>query len=85
MANRALSAALAGDVSEAVRTLDRLARGPVAAPRATQNLALAYALSGDPERAGRILSSALSEPDAAKTLAFYRTLGAAAMARPNQP
>jgi Flp pilus assembly protein TadD len=74
MSNRALSAALAGNSAEAVRELDELARGPIRLPQASHNLALAYALGGETQRAAEILKAELSSEQAAETIAFYKTL-----------
>lgn len=52
--NLALSMALQGNVSEAIHTLERLARSPDATPRVRQNLSLAYGLAGDMKMAKKI-------------------------------
>jgi len=55
-----LAYALAGEHARAVRLLERAARAPGASARTRQNLALAYALSGDWRRAQAVAAQDLS-------------------------
>jgi len=57
-----------------VRALDDLARAPVRVPQAAHNLALAYALAGQPKQAEQILMAELPRGEARENLAFYRKL-----------
>jgi len=59
--NLALSMALAGNPTEAIRELERLACSPCATPRVRQNLALAYGLAGNKKMARKIGRVDLSE------------------------
>ncbi|HMG48219.1 MAG TPA: tetratricopeptide repeat protein [Allosphingosinicella sp.] len=55
-----LAYALAGDTGRAVQLLEAAARAPGATPRTRQNLALAYAISGDWRRARAVAAQDLS-------------------------
>jgi Flp pilus assembly protein TadD len=52
--------ALAGNTSEAIFILERLARSPKVTPRIRQNLSLAYGLAGDMKMARTVGSIDLS-------------------------
>ncbi len=60
-----LALALAGRIDRAIELLDHAARSPSATPRTRQNLALAYAMSGDWRRARAIAAQDLSPADVA--------------------
>jgi len=60
-----LALALAGRVERAIELLDHAARSPSATPRTRQNLALAYAMSGDWRRARAIAAQDLSPAEVA--------------------
>ena len=72
-----LAFALAGEHARAVRLLERAARRPGATARTRQNLALAYALSGDWRRAQAIAAQDLSPSEVPVRMVQW-----AALARP---
>lgn len=71
--NLGLSLALAGDFRGAVEVLRPLGNS---GPRARQNLALVYGLSGDPAQAARLARVDLDENAVRSNLAYYETLRA---------
>ena len=72
-----LALALAGRIDRAIELLDHAARSPTATPRTRQNLALAYAMSGDWSRARTIAAQDLSPAEVAPRMQQW-----AAFARP---
>jgi Flp pilus assembly protein TadD len=72
--NLGLSLALNGEPQEGIRILERVARMPSASPRARQNLALAYGLSGDMEMARRMGRADLSDEVVRGNLNYIRSV-----------
>jgi Flp pilus assembly protein TadD len=71
--NYALSLAMTGDYNDAVERLGAIA-GPNSAPRYRLNLALAYGLAGDDNKAAATARQVLDESAVDNNLAFYRLL-----------
>ncbi len=74
--NLGLSFALSGRYSEAIAMLERAAALPGAGVRQRQNLALAYGLAGEMERAEELARADLDEQSVLQNMAFYNTLRA---------
>jgi Flp pilus assembly protein TadD len=74
--NLALSLAVTGHYAEAIELLQALAREPAATIRHRQNLALAYGLAGESERAAQVARRDLDEATVRQNLTFYATLRA---------
>ncbi len=72
--NLALSLALSGNVHEAVRILERLARSPNATPRVRQNLSLAYGLLGDIKMAKKIGRTDLSDDMIMNNIGYFEAI-----------
>jgi Flp pilus assembly protein TadD len=69
-----LSLSLSSRTKEAIPMLEAIAEEPDASPRDRQNLAIAYGLSGDLDRAAKLFSQDLSQEDVRKNLAFLHKL-----------
>ena len=74
--NLGLSLALGGKFDDAIKVLGDAAKSPNAGPRARQNLALVYGLSGDMDRAAKIGRLDLSEAQVRSNLKRYEALRA---------
>ena len=74
--NYGLSFALSGRYSEAIAMLERAATMPGATVRHRQNLALAYGLAGEMEKAAQMARADLDEQAVLQNMAFYSTLRA---------
>ena len=74
--NLGLSFALTGRYSESIAMLERAATMPGANIRHRQNLALAYGLAGETERAEQLARADLDEQAVLQNMAFYATLRA---------
>ena len=72
--NLALSLALNGQTSEAIRRLERLAQSSEAPPRVRQNLALVLGLAGERERAAVIARIDQSPEDVASNQRFLELI-----------
>ncbi|HZS84798.1 MAG TPA: tetratricopeptide repeat protein [Stellaceae bacterium] len=72
--NLGLSQALAGNFAEATTTLSAAAASPDATARMRQNLALAYGLAGDTEKAAAIARRDLDEQSVKNNIAYYAML-----------
>ena len=72
--NLALSLALNGQTSEAIRRLERLAQSAEAPPRVRQNLALVLGLAGERERAAVIARIDQSPEDVASNQRFLELI-----------
>ena len=72
--NLGLSQALAGDYPAAIATLSALAAEPQAAPRYRLNLALAYGLSGDDDKAAQAAHEDLGQDQIASNRRYYQVL-----------
>ena len=72
--NLALSMALAGNVSESIHTLERLARSPNATPRVRQNLSLAYGLAGDMKMAKKVGRVDLSDDMVRNNISYLEAI-----------
>ncbi len=70
--NLALSYVMSGKFEDAIRLLEPLASAPDATARLRQNLALAYGLKGDMDKALAYNLKDLPEEKARENLAFYR-------------
>jgi Flp pilus assembly protein TadD len=74
--NLGLSQALAGQFPEAIATLTALASSPQASSRYRLNLALAYGLAGDDEKAAAAAREDLGQSDIDSNRRYYQTLRA---------
>ena len=74
--NLGLSFALSGRYAEAIAMLERAATMPNATVRHRQNLALAYGVAGETEKAERLARVDLDEQAVLQNMAFYNTLRA---------
>lgn len=74
--NLGLSFALSGRYSEAIAMLERAVTMPGAAARHRLNLALAYGLAGEMEKAEQLARNDLDEQSVLQNMAFYATLRA---------
>ncbi len=72
--NLAFSMLLGGEFDGAIAQFEEVARGPLATPRHRQNLALAYGLAGQREKAAAIARRDLGEADVAHNMAVYERL-----------
>lgn len=72
--NFGLSLAMSGNYPEAIRTLEPLGRQPRAMPRHTLNLALAYGLANQPDRAAQVARTHLDEASVQRNLEYYAML-----------
>lgn len=69
--NMALSHIFSEQYDEAIKLLQPLSASPQSSPTIRQNLALAYGMKGERERALNLLKRDLSEEKAQQNLAFY--------------
>lgn len=76
LSNLGLSLALSGDFPESVNLLLRVVASAVATARHRQNLALAYGLAGQVEKAADVARQDLDEEAVANNLAYYAILRA---------
>jgi Flp pilus assembly protein TadD len=76
--NLALSLAMSGNNSEAIRSLEPIAQGPASTPRIREDLALVLARAGDDDQATQILRTDLSAATAAETVTRFHDLGSPA-------
>ncbi len=76
--NMALSLAVSGRPQEGVAMLNRLAQSGEGGRKVRDNLGLALAIAGNTAAAGQVLGESMSEADAARAIAAYRTLAAPA-------
>ncbi len=76
--NMALSLALSGRPQEGVAMLNRLAQSGEGGRKVRDNLGLALAIAGNTAEAGQVLAEGMSQADAARAIAAYRTLAAPA-------
>lgn len=74
--NLGLSLALSGEVEEAIAILEEAGAFAQSGARYRANLAFAYTASGNPGRAMEILIRDTDDLTAARTVAFYETIGA---------
>jgi Flp pilus assembly protein TadD len=72
--NLGLSLALAGDFTQALPMLEKAAQDPAATQRQRQNLALAYGLSGNDQRAAEVLKVDLDPAKVQANLGYYEYL-----------
>lgn len=72
--NLGLSLALSGRYADAIEVLERTVTLPGAGARHRQNLALAYGLAGDTERATQIARMDLDEQAVLQNLSYYAVL-----------
>ncbi len=72
--NLGLSQALSGNFAQATATLTEAASSVNATPRTRQNLALAYGLAGDTEKAAAVARRDLDEQTVKNNLAYYAML-----------
>jgi Flp pilus assembly protein TadD len=72
--NLGLSLALSGKFDEALPMLENAARDPAATPRIRQNLALAYGLAGDEEKAAATAGIDLDPAKVQANLGYYEYL-----------
>ena len=72
--NIAFSHLLSGDFDQAIEILEDMADDPLASPRNRQNLALAYGLAGEDEKARVMARRDLNEPQVENNLAYYEGL-----------
>ena len=72
--NLGLSLALSGDFAHALPLLEATAKDPAATPRMRQNLALAYGLSGNDEKAAEIAKLDLDAAAVQENLGYYEFL-----------
>ena len=72
--NLGLSLVLEGKYKEGIEILSKIVDGPSATERDRQNLALAYGLSGNMDRAAQIYSIDLSNHDVRSNLAYIHQL-----------
>jgi len=76
LSNQALSFALYDDAARGVEILEQVVEQSGAGPQHRQNLALAYVLAGDTEKAGRMASVDLDADSAADTIRYFREMAA---------
>lgn len=69
--NMAISAALAGDVEQAIATLESAPRAARQSPQIRQNLALFYGIKGDMEKAEALAKMDLDEASVRNNLAVF--------------
>ena len=72
--NFGLSLALSGDYGGAVAALEELVNDPTSPTRYRLNLALAYGLAGDTEKASAVARGSLPEDSVRNNLAYYAML-----------
>lgn len=72
--NLGFSLLLSGNFTEAISDFEAVARHPLATARHRQNLALAYGLAGQTEKAAAIARRDLNEAEVANNLAIYARL-----------
>jgi len=72
--NLGLSLALGGDFAQALPMLEKAAQDPTATPRQRQNLALAYGLSGNDQKAAQFLKVDLDPAMVQANLGYYEYL-----------
>jgi Flp pilus assembly protein TadD len=73
-ANLALSMAIAGNVTESIRILERLSLSPNATPRVRQNLSLAYGLAGDMRMAKKVGRADLSDEMIRNNVSYFEAI-----------
>ncbi|MEA2783412.1 MAG: hypothetical protein QOK29_4956 [Rhodospirillaceae bacterium] len=74
LTNLGLSLTLSGNFPEALAMLGKAARDPAAGARQRQNLALAYGLSGNDQKAAEILKADLDPAKIQENLGYYEYL-----------
>jgi Flp pilus assembly protein TadD len=74
MNNLGLSLVLSGDFSQGLPILEQTAKDPSATPRMRLNLALAYGLAGEPDKAAQISKADLDAAKVQQNLGYYEFL-----------
>jgi len=72
--NLGLSLVLAGDFGQGLPILEQVSKDPAATPRMRLNLALAYGLAGQPDKAAQIARADLDAAKVEQNLGYYEFL-----------
>ena len=74
MDNLGLSLVLSGDFAQGLPILEQAAKDPAATPRMRLNLALAYGLAGEPDKAAQVAKADLDAAKVEQNLGYYEFL-----------